>query len=73
MGQRIERYLDLPCNAFQTTLATYAGQNIGAGKLDNVRRGVRQTLVISLVMTVAISALVWTFADAIIGLFSLGS
>ena len=73
VGQRIEMYLNLPCNAFQTTLATYAGQNIGAGRLDNVKRGVRQTLVISLIMTVAISALVWLFADAIIGLFSLGS
>lgn len=73
VGQRIEMYLNLPCNAFQTTLATYAGQNIGAGKLDNVKRGVRQTLVISLIMTVVISALVWLFADAIIGLFSLGS
>ena len=73
VGQRIEMYLNLPCNAFQTTLATYAGQNIGAGRLDNVKRGVRQTLVISLIMTVVISALVWLFADAIIGLFSLGS
>ena len=37
-------YLNLPCNAFQTTLATYAGQNIGAGKLDRVNLGVRQPL-----------------------------
>ena len=73
VGQRIEMYLNLPCNAFQTTLATYAGQNIGAGKIENVRRGVRQTLVISLIMTVAISAFVWLFADVIIGLFGLGS
>ena len=26
VGQRIEMYLNLPCNAFQTTMATYAGQ-----------------------------------------------
>ena len=38
-------YLNLPCNAFQTTLATYAGQNIGAGKLDRVNLGVRQTII----------------------------
>lgn len=73
VGQRIEMYLNLPCNAFQTTLATYAGQNIGAGKMENVKRGVRQTLVISLIMTVVISALVWIFAEAIIGLFGIGS
>ena len=73
VGQRIEMYLNLPCNAFQTTLATYAGQNIGAGRPENVRRGVRQTLVISLAMSMVISVAVWLFADAIIGLFGLGS
>ena len=73
VGQRIEMYLNLPCTAFQTTLATYAGQNIGAGKMENVRRGVRQTLLISLILSVVISALVWLFAGAIIGLFGLGS
>lgn len=73
VGQRIEMYLNLPCNAFQTTLATYAGQNIGAGRMDNLRRGVRQTMLISAVMTVLISALIWLSADSIIGLFGLGS
>ena len=73
VGQRIEMYLNLPCNAFQTTLATYAGQNIGAGKLDRVKLGVRQTVLIVLAMTVCISTLVWTFASNIIELFSLSS
>lgn len=73
VGQRIEMYLNLPCNAFQTTLATYAGQNIGAGRIENVKRGVRQTLAISLIMTLVISAIVWLFADSIISLFGLGS
>lgn len=73
VGQRIEMYLNLPCTAFQTTLATYAGQNIGAGKLDRVKLGVRQTMLIVLGMTVCISGMVWLFADNIIGLFSLGS
>ena len=73
VGQRIEMYINLPCSAFQTTLATYVGQNIGAGKMENVKRGVRQTLLISLIMSLFISVLVWLFADAIIGLFGLGS
>ena len=73
VGQRIEMYLNLPCMAFQTTLATYAGQNIGAGKMDRVKLGVRQTMLIALGITVCISALVWIFAGNIIGLFNLGS
>ena len=71
VGQRIEMYLNLPCNAFQTTLATYTGQNIGAGKTDRVKKGVRQTILISLLMTLCISAIVWTASGKIITLFAL--
>lgn len=71
VGQRIEMYLNLPCNAFQTTMATYAGQNIGAGKMDRVKLGMRQTLLISLAMTVCISGAVWLLSGHIITLFGL--
>lgn len=71
VGQRIEMYLNLPCTAFQTTLATYTGQNIGAGKTERVKTGVRQTFIISLIMTFIISAVIWIFAGNIITLFNL--
>ena len=71
VGQRVEMYLNLPCNAFHATLATYTGQNIGAGKIERVRLGVRQTLLISVGMTLCICALVWFFAGNIIELFGL--
>ena len=73
VGQRVEMYLNLPCNAFQTTLAAYSGQNIGAGKLDRIKTGVRQTMIITLIMTASICVLVWVFAGSIIGLFSLNT
>ena len=71
VGTRIEQYLNLPFNAFQTTLATYTGQNIGAGRIDRVKTGVRQTIVISLLSTLVISGAVWLLADNIILLFGL--
>lgn len=71
VGQRIEMYLNLPCNAFQTTLATYTGQNIGAGRMDRVKKGVRQTLLISLAMTLCISGIIWAASGSIITLFAL--
>lgn len=43
VGNRIEQYINLPCNALQTTLATYTGQNIGANRLDRVKKGAKQT------------------------------
>lgn len=71
VGQRIEMYLNLPCSSFQTALATYTGQNIGARKLERVRIGVRQTMLITLLMAAVISGVVWVLADQIIILFGL--
>ncbi len=71
VGQRIEMYINLPCHAFQSTLATYTGQNIGAGRMDRVKTGFRQTYFISLGMTVIISACVWIFAANICNAFDL--
>ena len=71
VGQRIEQYMNLPFIALQTTLATYAGQNIGAGKLDRVKLGVRQAMSIILMITLCVSALIWILTGNIIDLFSL--
>lgn len=73
VGQRIEMYIGLPCNAFQTTLATYTGQNVGAGKMDRVKKGTYQTVFMSLLLTLCISVLVWILAGNIIGLFGLST
>ncbi len=71
VGTRIEMYLNLPCNSFMTTMATYTGQNVGARKLDRVKAGMRQTMFISLLMTLVISFFVWTFAEVLISFFGL--
>ncbi len=71
VGQRVEMYLNLPANAFQTTLATYTGQNVGAGKLKRVKTGAMQTFVLSIGLTIIISSLVWIFTGPIIGFFGL--
>ena len=70
-GGRIEQYLNLPGSAFQTTLATYTGQNIGAGRIDRVKKGVWQTVLISLGLALVISALVILFAEPLSSLFGL--
>lgn len=71
VGHRMEMYLNMPCHSFQTTLATYTGQNFGAGLMDRIRTGVRQTLFISLILTFMISVMVWSFAPEIVQLFGL--
>lgn len=73
VGQRIEQYINLPCNAIQTTLATYTGQNIGAGNLGRVKKGLKQGVVISVGFTVIISGIVWLSAPIIAGMFGLSA
>ncbi len=71
VGQRIEMYMHMPCNALQTALATFTGQNIGAGRIDRVKLAARQGTVMSLVLTVMVSAAAWLAADVIPGWFAL--
>ena len=69
VGSRIEMYAQMPINAFYMALATYVGQNIGAGRIDRVKAGARQTIMLCLMATAAIAMIILPFGDQIIGLF----
>ena len=71
VGQRIEMYLHLPCNALQTTLATFTGQNVGAKRMDRVKAGAYQGVLISAIFTLILSVPVWCLADTLPGFFAL--
>lgn len=51
------------------TLATYVGQNMGAGKWERIRQGVRQATVITLVSSVVCGLLMFFFGGRATGLF----
>ena len=72
VGSRIEMYAQMPINAFYMALATFVGQNIGAGQIDRVKKGARQTILLCLIVTACIAAVILTFGDQIIGLFGVG-
>lgn len=71
VGNRLEMYLNLPCNALQTTMATYTGQNIGAGRYDRVKKGAWESCILSLVLSVVIAVAIWFNAESIISLFGI--
>ncbi len=50
-------------------MATYCGQNIGARKLDRVRRGVKDAIAIMLVYFVLTVLIIYPFADEMMMLF----
>ena len=71
VGSRIEMYVQMPLNSFYMALATFVGQNIGAGEDQRVRQGARQTILLSFVVTVVIAAFVIIFENQLIGLFGI--
>lgn len=50
-------------------ISIFTGQNIGAGNIDRVERGLRQTLVAGIIMGLLCSIIVMLFSESIIGLF----
>ena len=73
VAQKIETYMVLPANALMTTQGTYTGQNIGAGRIDRVITGAKQTVLISEIISVCILTVVFIFAEPIVTAFGLGS
>lgn len=55
--------------AFGATIATYVGQNRGAGKMDRVKQGVRLTQMMILVCSVVLMAVIHFFGKYMIFLF----
>ena len=66
---RIENYIFVPIMGFNVGMATFTGQNIGAGKLDRVRSGLKKTMLMSLAFSLVMSSIAIIFARPLIGLF----
>ena len=66
---KTQSLLTVPMESVGTAMATYAGQNLGASRMDRVRQGVNSAMLIILIYGVA-SAVVLHFTDVqIMGLF----
>ena len=55
-GEKIRQMFTLPMESVGMAIATYAGQNFGAGKLKRIWQGIKQGMVIQLVYCVVIWA-----------------
>lgn len=47
VAMRIEFYILIPTQALQSTLATYSGQNLGAGNQKRIEEGLKQTIIMN--------------------------
>ena len=56
-------------SAFGIAATTFVGQNFGAGKMDRVRKGTRESFLISFLFCIVISAVVCIFAAPLMRIF----
>jgi putative MATE family efflux protein len=67
---RLDSLAVIPSMVFSIALSTFVGQNIGAGKLDRVKKGLARTMLMSSATAVIISILIILFKYPLMGLFT---
>lgn len=68
-GSRVSMLLVCPFDAMGTTAATFAGQNLGAVKLDRIHQGVKDCTVLGIIISAAIFVITWFGGSAMTTLF----
>lgn len=68
-GGKISMFFCCPFDAFGSTMATYAGQNVGAGKLERVTKGTIQCSVLAAAYCVLAAGIMIGFGDKLALLF----
>lgn len=71
-ASKAEQLATQPMITFGTTMATYAGQNLGAGRMDRIREGVKKCIVISCAFSILGSLLVILGGGLLVSLFITG-
>lgn len=66
---KIDSFAYMPVQDFGNAFSTFAAQNYGAGKEDRIRRGIRSAVTITVLFSLAVSALIFLFASPLMGLF----
>lgn len=72
-GGKLQNLIVTVFTAFGATIATYVGQNRGAGKMDRVHQGVKCTQIMVFVWSVIIMGVVYFFGRDMAKLFVSGS
>ncbi|MBQ6904409.1 MAG: MATE family efflux transporter, partial [Lachnospiraceae bacterium] len=67
---RVDGFVMLPAFSFGTAMTTFAGQNIGAGRMDRVVTGTRNATLAAMGISTALSLLILVFGKGLMGIFT---
>lgn len=65
--------LEIAATSYGYSMVTYTGQNLGAGRTDRIRRGMRAAVLIALATSAVIAAIMLLGGKAILGCFISGT
>ena len=67
---KLQGFVFVPVLSMALALTTYVGQNMGANKPERVIKGVRQGIMMSVILAEALGVFLFVFAPQLIGMFS---
>lgn len=67
---KIDGLMMLPMQSLALSASTFVGQNIGMGKEERARRGVRTAVKMSFIITIGVAVPVCIFASGLVGFFN---
>ena len=70
VAQKVDRFINMPCQALGMAATTFVSQNLGARKGERIRRGLVSCLVIGLVTLLTTGSLIFWQAGNIMNLFN---
>ena len=66
---RIEQVVQQPYSSLGAAITTYTGQNVGANKLERVKKGYHQAIIMVLIFSILLLPICYLFGEQIIGAF----
>lgn len=67
---RVDGFAMMPNFTFGTAMTTYAGQNIGAGKIDRVHQGTKSGMLLGLIVSSCLTVMILLFGRILMGWFT---
>lgn len=67
---RVDGFAMLPNFSFGTAMTTYAGQNVGARKMDRVVKGAKQGTLLAVLTSATLTGLILIFGKQLMGIFT---
>ena len=67
---RVDGFAMMPNMTFGQTMSVYTGQNVGAGRLDRVEKGLKQGLTMAVCLSTAITIILLFFGHVLFNLFT---